>query len=262
MIISYFDEAGDDGWPVYSSPLFVFTNVYMPSTHWRKNYERFDAFRSELKAAYNWPKNREIHFQKFLTDKNPYHGLYSPETRKEISYRIIEAIAQLDIRIINTVIDKTSIKSKDYDVLENAFKYNVQRLDTHVRKMKQHEHFLIITDEGRLGKMRSVTRKMSRFNYVQSNYGGSYRNDLKTMIEDPLPKNSSESHFIQIADIVSFWVYLYACHNLAKEQIEWANRIKRVFEKGDEIKALEGLKPVLNVKANAKNKYGIVHYPR
>lgn len=262
MIISYFDESGDDGWPSFSSPLFVLTNVYMPSTHWRKNHEQFDTFRSALKENYDWPKKREIHFQKFLTDKNPYHGIYEPALRREISFKIVEAIAQLDIRIINTVIDKTAIKRSDYNVLENAFKYNVQRLETHVRAMNNHKHFLIITDEGRLGKMRMVTRKMSRFNYLPSKFGGSYRDDLKTMIEDPLPKNSSESHFIQIADVVSFWIYLFACRHLSKKEVEWANRVKRVFSEGDEIKALEMLKPVFNTKASNTNEFGIVQYPR
>ena len=262
MIISYFDETGDDGWPKFSSKLFVLTNVYMPSTHWSKNYKQFDQFKAELKKEYNWPKKREIHFQKFLTDKDPYHALYDHETRRRISFKIAEAIAKLDIRIINSVIDKTRISRQSYNVLENAFKYNVQRLETHVRKIENHKHFLIITDEGRLSKMRSVTRKMNRFNFIPSQFGGSYRDDLKAMIEDPLPKDSAESHFIQIADVVSFWVYLYACEHLVNENVPWANRVKRVLGQGDEIQALEILKPVLNVKASGKNKYGIVHYPK
>lgn len=262
MVISYFDETGDDGWPKYSSKLFVLTNVYMPSTHWKKNYEQWDQFRSILKKEYGWPKKREIHFQKFLTDKDPYHGIYNHAERYEISFKIVEAISKLKIRIINTVIDKTRIVKRDYQVLEKAFAYNVQRLEMHVRKLEHHEHFLIITDEGRLSKMRSVTRKMNRFNFIPSRYGGTYRDDLKTMIEDPLPKNSAESHFIQIADVVSFVIYLYACNHMAKGSIPWANRVKRVLQEGDEEKALEILKPVLNLKASGKNNYGIVHYPK
>lgn len=262
MVISYFDETGDDGWPKYSSKLFVLTNVYMSSTQWKKNYKDWDQFRSVLKEKYGWPKNREIHFQKFLTDKDPYHGLYTHSTRREISFEIIKCIAKLKIRIINTVIDKTRISKNDYDVLERAFAYNVQRLETHVRSLKNHEHFLIITDEGRLGKMRKVTRKMNRFNFIPSRYGGSYRDDLKTMIEDPLPKNSAESHFIQIADVVSFIIYLYASNHLTKDPIPWANRVKRVLKEGDATDALNVLKSVLNFKASKGNEFGIVHYPK
>jgi hypothetical protein len=234
----------------------------MPSTHWSKNYYQFDQFRAELKEKYNWPKKREIHFQKFLTDKDPYHALYDHGTRRKISFKIAEAIARLDIRIIKSVIDKTRITWENYNVLENAFKYNVQRLETDVRKIENHEHFLIITDEGRLSKMRGITRKMNKYNPIPSQFGGSHRDELKAMIEDPLPKDSAESHFIQIADVVSFWVYLYACEHLAKVTVPWANRVKRVLEDGDEMEALEILKPVLNRKASNKNEYGIVHYPK
>jgi len=107
-----------------------------------------------------------------------------------------------------------------------------------------------------------VTRKMNRFNFIPSNYGGTYRDDLKTMIEDPLPKNSAESHFIQIADVVSFVVYLYASNYLTREPIAWANRVKKVLKEGDETDALNILKSVLNLKASKGNEFGIVHYPK
>ncbi len=234
----------------------------MPSTHWQKNFNQFEAFRKALKEKWNWPKSREIHFQKFLTDKDPYHRQYSATERKEIGFEITQAITTLDIRIISTVIDKSKIKPLDYNVLDKALTYNIQRLENDMRTIQNHQHFLIITDEGRVGKMRATSRRMVRFNYIPSQFGGNYRDEIKAMIEDPLPKDSSESHFIQIADVVSTWVYLYAASKLCHEKVPWANRVKNVLEEKDAVQALEILKPKLNLKASKTNEYGIVCYPK
>lgn len=45
MFISYFDESGDDGYPVYSSELFVLSCLYMHETHWKENLQIVQAFR-------------------------------------------------------------------------------------------------------------------------------------------------------------------------------------------------------------------------
>ncbi len=39
MFISYFDEIGDDGYPKYSSELFVLTSIYMYFLYWKSNYQ-------------------------------------------------------------------------------------------------------------------------------------------------------------------------------------------------------------------------------
>ena len=37
IFITYFDEAGDDGYPAYSSPQFILSALYMKDENW-KNY--------------------------------------------------------------------------------------------------------------------------------------------------------------------------------------------------------------------------------
>ena len=45
MRIAYYDEAGDDGFPSYSSPLFALSAVYMHYLQWQPNFERGQGFR-------------------------------------------------------------------------------------------------------------------------------------------------------------------------------------------------------------------------
>lgn len=270
MYITYFDESGDDGYPKYSSPLFVLSTVYMAESKWKYNYEIIKRFRKFLKDKYNFPVKQEFHCKQFIQDKNPYHGKYSPAQRKELIELQFRLISDLDLKIINIVIDKNNAMHKgydaSYDVLKNAFTYSLQRIENDMLSLDpEHNRFLIITDEGRVEKMASIARMLQRINYIPSLYEeGSYRNDLKTIIEDPLPKKSSESYFIQISDLLAYTVNLYTQRKLVATTINWPKRVLNVLQYGDEEKLLNILlkKNKLNLKANKSNPFGIVYYPK
>lgn len=262
MYISYFDESGDDGYPNYSSELFVLTSIYFHNSVWQENYSNLQKLRKFLSDKYDLPTKQEFHTKEFLTDKDPYHGKYTPKQRKEILTWYCKAIAKLDLKIISVVIDKKKINRPQYDVLKNALTYNVQRIENDLNEKTPAEKFLIITDEGRVAKMRSTTRAIQKINYIPSKYSYDiYRKEIKNLIEDPLPKKSSESYFIQLADTCSFLISLYAKRNTCKEKVDWGKRILNVLQYGDEVELLNIIKPRLNKRANRKNPYGIVCYP-
>lgn len=119
---------------------------------------------------------------------------------------------------------------------------------------------MIITDEGRVGKMRKTARKIQRINIIPSKFVGSYRKEIKLLIEDPLPKKSQESYFIQISDFVAYMVYLYSIKKFINK--DWAKRLKSFLGFSDVKKILDNLKPSLNLKASLANEYGIVCYPK
>lgn len=260
MYLSYFDEAGDDGYPETSSPIFVLSSLYMHDNTWKENFDIVKDFRRKLRADYGLPVKQEFHTTKFLTDKNPFHGMYDPPIRKEILVLYFKLIASLNIKIINVVIDKGRFKTPGYEILEKAITYNVQRIENDLAVIPQ--KYLIITDEGRLSKMRKQIRKIQSINYIPSKYHpASYRKEIKHIIEDPLSKESSESYFIQLIDAIATVVYLYSLQNLCITKIKWANRILNVLTYGDEIVLLKLIGNNLNLKAS-KEKFGIVCYPK
>ncbi|RZJ57141.1 MAG: DUF3800 domain-containing protein [Hymenobacter sp.] len=268
MVISYFDESGDDGFPQRSSDIFVLASISMLDSAWKYNLEKLLEFRRSLSKDYGFPVKQEFHTREFIQDKNPYHGKYSPEIRREILFKYIQSLATLHIRGIVVVIDKTKIKKQDYDVLETSFTYNIQRIENSLReavaikKQQRAELFMIITDEGRVGKMGKVARKIQRINYIPSKFeSANTRQEIKLLLEDPLAKSSSESYFIQAADTLAFISSLYATRYLC-DGIEWANRIKRVLTPEDVLALMEAAKPILNIKASSANPFGIVCYPR
>ena len=49
MYLAYFDESGDDGYPKYSSELFVLTSAYLHHQKWQEIYNSIKDFRKQLK---------------------------------------------------------------------------------------------------------------------------------------------------------------------------------------------------------------------
>ena len=234
----------------------------MLESEWKYNLGQLHEFRQELKKRYAFPVKQEFHTREFIQDKNPYHGLYAPEVRREILFEYVRHLAQLRAQAIITVVDKTKIKNTEYDVLEKAFTYNIQRIENGLSKKPNPELFMVITDEGRVGRMTKVSRKVQRINYIPSKFEqASTRQEIQLLIEDPLPKSSSQSYFIQAADTIAFISMLYATKHLCSN-MEWANRVKRVLAPEDALGLMNVALPILHTKASRENSYGIVCYPR
>nr|MBQ4457904.1 DUF3800 domain-containing protein [Clostridia bacterium] len=257
--IAYFDETGDDGITTASSDVFVLSSIYMSSEAWQKNYDLFKTFRKEIKEQYGMHITEEMHTMHFLRDK----GLYRPhawtlEQRREILTQFTINISKLDMKVINVVIDKNYIHTEDYDVLENALTYNIQRIENDSAGQWK---YLIISDEGRIAPMRKTARKIRTFNPVISHFGGVTNVPIQGLIEDILEKKSEESYFIQICDYISCFTCLY--YKYVMKNAELPKRIAQVVDKKfvSRVMATFNAGAILNEKASTI-KYGLVIYPR
>jgi len=263
MIITYFDEAGDDGFPVYSSPLFVLSCIYMEEQNWQENFQQIYNFRRSLKTLYGFPIKLELHTRDFLLNKKPFDQAVrlSDETRIKILDDYCTIIRSLKLRIINVVINKTVVHSDEYDVLDRAFTYSIQRIENDLNSIQYNGKFMIITDPGRVGKMVKIARRLQKINYVPSKYGpGAYRSEIRRLIEDPLEKNSDQSYFIQVADFITYVIYQYK-----SDQLKIADYPKRFPKQVNSTKILHWmneLKPCFNTKLSVDDPFGIVCYPK
>ena len=256
----YCDETGDDGRNTKSSDIFVLTSLYMSSESWNENYLKIKEFRKNWREQYGIPVKEEMHTKQFLTDKDPYRNYHwTNEQKLKMLEEFTLLIASLDVKIINTVIDKTKIKTDDYNVLENALTYSVQRIEN---DSAGNWNYIIISDQGRISPMRKTARAIRAYNPIQSRFGGIVNKPIKYLLEDVLEKDSKESYFIQLCDFVSYFVHLYyTVNNLKKRKpIRVSRLINDVFVE----RVLVTLKKsdVLNLKANSANKYGLVIYPK
>lgn len=259
--IAYFDETGDDGISTASCDHFILTSLYMPAESWQQNFNVMRKLRKELRDKYGFHVTEEMHTKHFLTDKNPYRSYkWMPEIKREIIREFTLAIAAMDLKVVNVIIDKTKFKDGNYHVLENALKYNIQRIEN---DSNGNWNYLIITDEGRLAPMRKTARAIRAYNPIQSKYSSEISNQpITNMIEDILEKNSTESYFIQICDFISFFVHLYFETTMQNKNLP--KRVANIIDKEFVRRVMATLKKAgkLNLKANESNGYGLVIYPK
>lgn len=259
--IVYFDETGDDGLIKTSSDTFILTGIYMSSENWQKNYNQMQFLRKELKAKYGFHVKEEMHTKHFLTDKDPYRKYnWNKEQKLEILKAFTLVIAEMDLNCINVIIDKNKIKKQDYNILENALKYNIQRIDN---DSNGKWNYLINTDKGRIAPMRKTARAIRAYNPIQSKYSYTFKNQpISGLIEDILEKDSKESYFIQICDFISYFVHLYYKCCIKKNDLP--NRVANLIDKKFIGSVMATLKKsnTLNLNANKNNSYGLVIYPK
>lgn len=263
MQLAYYDEAGDDGFPKYSSPLFVLTSLYLHYLNWQPTFERVKEFRQQLRRDYGFPVRTELHTKYFVLGKDPYRQLgISDNDRLAIIGHFCDLVAALNVRIVNVVIVKPRIMKQDYAVLDTALTYSVQRIENDLKPAVNPENkFILITDPGRVGKMRKTTRRVQRVNFIPSKFGSTaYRSEIRSMIEDPLPKDSAESFFIQLADLVAQVVYYHA---LVETGVgKYPSRAPALLTPTLVVEWLDRLSPSLNLQASASHAYGIVYHPK
>lgn len=259
--IAYFDETGDDGNKPTSSETFVLTSLYMPSDKWQSNFNIMRSCREKLKNLYGFHSTQEMHTKHFLTDKSPYREYeWDTETRIAILKHFIYHIGELDASVINVIIDKKNIKTPNYDILETALKYNIQRIEN---DSNGEWNYLLVTDEGRVGPMRKTARAIRAFNPIHSMFdGNSYNKPIKFMIEDIFEKDSKESYFIQICDFISYFVHLYYRSQVHKQPLP--KRVGQLIDDTFIINTMNYFKEteIFNLKANAHNEFGFVVYPK
>jgi hypothetical protein len=220
------------------------------------------AFRRELRKHWGIPVKMEFHSRPFLLGKHPYKR-FELDDRSKLSAleEFVIFISTLEFKTINVAINKLRIKSPQYKVLDRALTYNIQRIENDLSSVNENTKFMAIVDEGRIRKMRTTARRLQRINFIPSKYSEeSYRREIKTLIEDPLPKPSEESYFIQICDLISFLVFLYVTKVINNRN--WRSRLEKFLTLDFVLGQLERLKPVLNLKAAPGNEFGIVIYPK
>ncbi|MBM3151216.1 MAG: DUF3800 domain-containing protein [Chloroflexi bacterium] len=263
MQIAYYDESGDDGYPKYSSPFFILTALYISYLNWRPAFDTIVEFRRSLKISFGIPIRMELHTKHFLLNKNPDEKLGLSEIdRITVADLFCDLIANLNVKIINVVIVKPRIRNSNYEVLDTALTYSIQRIENDLNPSRNPDQkFMIITDAGRVGKMCHTARKIQRINFIPSKFKpSSYRKEVLSLIEDPLPKDSKESYFIQLADLISFVVYLRSI-DITKIG-HYPARLPASISPAKIDEWLERLKPALNLQASSKDPFGIVYYPQ
>lgn len=180
------------------------------------------------------------------------------DNRIKIIDEFCNLTSRLPLKIMNIVVNKSELRNNS-DVLDTALDWSINRIERDMDYNHPGCKYLIITDEGRLSKMRYTARRLHKFNMIKlCNSGITENKVIKKNVEDILAKDSEQSYFIQIADMISYIVYMYS---LNKFNLDMSKQLPRTIDFNKTQEWLTTLQPVLNLEANKQrnnDKYGIV----
>jgi hypothetical protein len=209
----YVDESGDSG--LNQSPVnyFVLSGLIIHELRWKILLEELIEFRRFLKSSKGLKLREELHASDMINKPGELVRIMRND-RVDILKKCISWIStHEDLNIINVVVDK---RNKSEDVFELAWKALIQRFENTIRNrnfsgpQNADDKGMLLPDKTDNKKLQMILRKMRRFNVIPNNqvlFGGGTRNlTVEFIVEDPFFKDSGHSYYIQMTDVIAYFV--------------------------------------------------------
>lgn len=249
----YTDESGDTGFSSNSSRYFVLCGIVVHELRWKNNLDQIINFRKRMKGSFGLHLREEIHAAHFITRPGSLVRIARNDRLTILRLFADQLSSMSDLNIISVVIDKSK-RQAGFDVFEHAWKLLIQRFENTISRRNFHgpmnadERGMLFPDNTDVKKLTALIRKMRYFNPIpnQQSFSAGYRNlTLQNTIEDPNFRDSSNSYFIQAADLVAYLLYQHYAPNAYMKKKQGNNYFLR-------------LDPILCKVASSRNQYGIV----
>ena len=215
MYLMYVDESGDTGLDGSPTEHFVLAGFVIHEADWHPYLERLIAFRRRMGAAFGLPLRAELHSSHLLTRPGSLAAI-AKNDRLTIIRAFAKEVAALQLaRCVCVHVDKRG-KGAGYDVFEHAWRALIQRFSNTLvygnfpRGAGTEERGMLFPDETDQVKLKRLVRRMRRYNPIpnQARFGGGFRDlPVDRIIEYPNFRDSAESYFVQVADLIAFLLY-------------------------------------------------------
>ena len=249
MYIAYVDESGDPGHNTRITRYFTLSGIIVADSNWKAFLDRVKAFRKGLKRDFGLTLKSDLRASDLWYNRGDFEKLnLNYANRRRIFGRTAEFLRySQEITILTVSINKASPQLPSTGKIgEIAWMMFLQRYENWL--LAKQELGIIVNDEGHEKMTRMLSRKMRVYNPIPSHYGGSYQSPLVKIIEDPFPRHSQDSYFVQLTDISAYLARLR--HNHTPKQAKWG--IDRLYKR---------IKPRYMLEASRKDNYGFVIYP-
>ncbi len=208
MFFAYFDESGDTGMANSPTATFALSAILVDDTDWLSALDQTIAFRRYLRDNFRIGPRAELKAAWLIHNKGDIRASGLTYPARLAAYRAAMRFQRKAgvFRVFTVLIVKTRITKLPADVREIAWRYAIQRLERFGTSAKDNLH--ILPDEGHGEFIRKKIRLMRRFNRVPSAYGGStLERNAENIVEDSSDRRSSESYFVQLADLNAYAAY-------------------------------------------------------
>lgn len=216
MLFAYVDESGDPGSPFGPRPgsdAYTLGVVLIPADQWTHALDTALSFRRRLRSSFGIPLRAEIKAHYLVKNRGWFKGKrLSSKQRKHIITSHLRLTAAMNAHAFAVYLDKRALMDpKRFRIgvegpEEQAWVTLFQRLAlTYQRANSTPTPIHLSHDEGNNSIVRYQARKARRFLTAGQAFGASQvRLPSGWLIDDPVPRNSVDSYFIQLADIVAW----------------------------------------------------------
>jgi len=210
MYLMYVDESGDCGTINSPTKFFVLSAIVVHESNWQNVLDDLVLFRRSLKARYGLLMREEIHAAVFING-NPSLKAGIPKNDKVDILK--QCLKWLDARTDISIVTVRCNKIRGGDIFDFSWRCLIQRFDNTLAYRNfpngnLQDKGLIIADNTDGGKLTSLLREMRKINHVPNvaSFGMGNRNlTLRAIVEDPFFKDSAQSYFHQMVDVVAYF---------------------------------------------------------
>ncbi len=210
MYFMYVDESGDCGIKNSPNRYFVLSAIVLHETNWQYILNDIINFRRYLKKEHGLLMKEEIHAAEFINGHPRLKASISKNDKMNILRKSLKFLNnKKGISIFSVCCDK---KNKTENVFEYTWKVFIQRFENTLKYnnfpqgFSRNENGIIISDNTDGGKLTSILRKMRHYNAIPNKSNEGSRNiKLSRIIEDPFMRDSKNSYFHQLVDVVAYF---------------------------------------------------------
>jgi hypothetical protein len=210
VYFAYIDESGSSG-PTSrgGSRTYTLACVLVEDERWPEAFDGLIGFRRTLRSTFGVRVRSEIKANHLLQGKGVFRGLKTSDVERAAIFRLHMRIQEkLELRTFAVVVKKDPLSARDpnADPREVAWETLLQRLERFMHY--QGQPVLITHDEGEDAIVRKLARKARRAGTAGSMFGtGLLQRPARRLLDDPVPRKSDQSYFIQLADLSAYAAY-------------------------------------------------------
>lgn len=205
-LMAYVDESGDTGAVSLSgsSSCYALGCVLIELDDWAAAFDRFVTFRRGLRSSLGIPLRQELKANYLIRNSGGLRKLnLSPSQRQYVYREHLRFISQLPARAFAVVTDKKKAGISGSACFDMTWEMLLQRFERTCTN--ENKTLLISHDEGDNDSVRRHVRKARRHLTAGSMLGGgSLHFNADKILDDPVPRASQHSYFIQMADLVAY----------------------------------------------------------